>query len=266
MAHKNRKNYSPYKARRQEQGESVLHGHDSRHHKKPEIIYSLNEANDRIYDIFRNHGLKDFPHDKRLLLAQFYQLLMENQQRQNFTRLLKLKDIAIKHFVDSLIVSELTDLCFPLMDVGTGPGVPGIPLKIQHPDREIILAEGVQKRVSFLKEVREQMNLKELNIIGRNINEDFMYPVQGVITRAVEDIPNTLRNVSQCLQTGGKVFLMKGPAVDHEIKMFQDSPWTQYYKLTEDHSYTIINTPHKRRLVVFQKIRQVDLAHLSSQL
>ena len=44
---------------------------------------------------------------------------MENQEKENFTRLLKLRDIAIKHFIDSMIVSELTDLKFPLLDVGT---------------------------------------------------------------------------------------------------------------------------------------------------
>lgn len=249
MAHKNKKNHSPYKARRQKPTTGALSGR----HKKPEVVYSLQEANDRIYDIFCNHGMRSFPSEKILCLAHFYQLLMENQKKQNFTRLLRLKDIAIKHFIDSLVITKLTPLSFPLMDVGTGPGFPGIPLKIQFPEEKIFLAEGVQKRVAFLKEVRKEMGLKNLDIIGRNINEEFEYPVNGVITRAVEDIPNTLRNVSQCLQNGGKVFLMKGPEVDHEIELFKQSQWTDYYKLSEDHAYTLEQTPHKRRLLVFEK-------------
>jgi hypothetical protein len=88
---------------------------------------------------------------------------MENQEKENFTRLLKLNDIGIKHFIDCLIVTELTKLKFPLIDVGTGPGFPGIPLKILYPSERIILAEGVQRRVEFLKDVL----LKESFIKGQ---------------------------------------------------------------------------------------------------
>jgi 16S rRNA (guanine527-N7)-methyltransferase len=227
-------------------------------HRKPETIYDFRQADSRLYDIFRHHGFEDFPHDRRQRLVEFYLLLMNHQLRDNVTRLVKFRDIGIKHFIDSLIVPTLTELEFPLLDVGTGPGFPGIPLKILFPDRKIILAEGVRRRVDFLKAVREEMGLKELDIVGRNIDETFQLPVQGVITRAVEEIPNTLRNISQCLQVGGKVFFMKGPNVDPEIKAAKQK-WAEYFELTKDHSYTLPNTPHQRRLVVFRKIKSPPL-------
>ena len=93
MAHKNKDNVSPYK-NRQPQGPRSLQGK----HEKPEKIYDLEEANDRLADIFKNHHFDVVNHDQRKALARFYQLLMEQQQTQNFTRLLKLRDIAIKHF------------------------------------------------------------------------------------------------------------------------------------------------------------------------
>ncbi|MCB0412165.1 MAG: class I SAM-dependent methyltransferase, partial [Bdellovibrionales bacterium] len=165
----------------------------------------------------------------------------------------KIRDIAIKHFIDSLIILRFTKLSFPLLDVGTGPGFPGIPLKIQFPEQRILLAEGVQKRVQFLKKVREELDLKELDILGRYIHKDFSLPVNGVITRAVEDIGLTLGNVWNCLPAGGKVFLMKGPQVDHELKISQKD-WAGRYKLVENHSYILPNTPHQRRLIVFEKV------------
>lgn len=260
MAHKNKQNYSPYKARKEKAGISlkgpVTHSESKKRESRPEKIYEVEEANDRLADIFRNHEFK-CSHEERKKLAQFYSVLMKNQEHQNFTRLLKIKDVAIKHFIDCMIVTELVDLKFPLIDVGTGPGFPGIPLKIRYPNDKILLAEGVQKRVEFLKKVRADLDLKNLDIIGRNINEHFVYPVQSVITRAVEDIPNTLRNVMSCLQEGGCVYFMKGPGVDPEIKMAEDLK--EYYKLEKDIAYTLKHTENHRRLVVYRKIKNAPL-------
>ncbi len=258
MAHKNKQNYSPYKARKEKAGIS-LKGQATGPVRdfKPERIYTPDEANDRFADIFRNHDF-NCSHAERQKLAQFYHIMMKNQEHQNFTRLLKLKDVAIKHFIDSLIVTELVDIKFPLIDVGTGPGFPGIPLKIRYPDEKILLGEGVQKRVEFLKTVREELQLKNLDIIGRNINEHFVYPVQSVITRAVEDIPNTLRNVLSCVQEGGCVYFMKGPNVDPEIQMVGDD-LKEFYQLEKDIAYDLKHTENHRRLVVYRKVKNAPL-------
>ncbi len=258
VAHKNKQNHSPYKARRQSIGKDLKKDsfRPTRAYK-PDVIYSTEEANDRLADIFRNHEFL-CTHEERKKLAQFYVLLMKNQEHQNFTRLLKIKDVAIKHFIDSLIITEMIDIKFPLIDVGTGPGFPGIPLKIRYPDQKILLAEGVQKRVEFLKQVRSDLEISNLDIIGRNINEHFVYPVQSVITRAVEDIPNTLRNVMSCLQEGGFVYFLKGPAVDTEIKMAESS-LAEYYSLEKDIAYDLRHTNNHRRLVVYKKIKNAPL-------
>lgn len=252
MAHKNKDNVSPYKER-QPGGPRTLKGK----HEKPEKIYDLEEANDRLADIFKNHHFDIVSHEQRKQLARFYQLLMEQQQTQNFTRLLKLRDIAIKHFIDSLVILKHTELKFPLLDMGTGPGLPGIPLKIMFPEDKIILAEGVQKRVEFLKVVREDMTLKNLEIIGRNIGPEFMYPLQGVITRAVEDIRNSLSNIQNCLEVGGRAYFMKGPNVDPEIKTAL-AEWGKYFELVEDIHYSLPETTHERRLVIFEKFKHTE--------
>ncbi len=261
MAHKNKENYSPYKARQESKGidlkASDRVSNQRGTHKKPETIYSVNEANDRLLDIFRNHDFK-CSHEERMKLAQFYRLLLENQEHKNFTRLLKIKDIAIKHFIDCLILTEICELKFPLIDVGTGPGFPGIPLKIRYPKEKILLGEGVQKRVEFLKHVREQMKLENLDIIGRNINPHFVYPVNGVITRAVEDVTNTLKNTINCLQLGGHVYFMKGPGVDPEIEKAQNE-MSEFFKLHKDISYDLPKTENHRRLVIFEKIKHAEL-------
>ena len=261
MAHKNKENYSPYKARQESKGIDLKAtdrvSNQRGTHKKPETIYSVNEANDRLLDIFRNHDFK-CSHEERVKLAHFYRLLLENQEHKNFTRLLKIKDIAIKHFIDCLILTEICELKFPLIDVGTGPGFPGIPLKIRYKKEKILLGEGVQKRVEFLKHVREQMKLENLDIIGRNINPHFVYPVNGVITRAVEDVTNTLKNTINCLQLGGHVYFMKGPGVDPEIDKAQNE-MSEFFKLYKDISYDLPKTENHRRLVIFEKLKHAEL-------
>ncbi len=299
MAHKNKSNWSPYTARKkakqdekaialkkvdallkseralkpgQNAGQntgkkaSATSTTGSRHRKSTEN-YSLDEAEDRLRDLFDNHGLPSVPVAQRRDLARFYQLLMTNQNERNFTRLLTLRDVGIKHFVDCLCVPQILHengipLMFPLMDVGTGPGFPGIPLKIAYPNERIILAEGVQKRVDFLKHVREELGLSNpeapLDILGRNVNEECFVSVQGVITRAVEDASNTLGNVIHALQTGGRVYLMKGPNCGPEIEPALEK-WDEYYRLERDIHYELENTPQQRRLLVFQKIKMHPL-------
>lgn len=257
MAHKNKQNRSPWKDRQKYSSKTVQKNLKGKH-KRPEEAFSFNEADDRIYDILRNHGFSQLAHEKRQLLTKYYFLLIENQKVNNFTRLIKLRDIAIKHFIDSMLPSELFDLKTPLLDIGTGPGLPGIPIKVLNPEKRIILAEGVQTRVEFLKHCRDQLELKELDIIGKYIDESFVYPVKGIITRAVEDIQNTLNKSGNCLQVGGHVYLMKGPNVDPEIKDAKRN-CSEYFSLVKDIGYEIPKTPHKRRLLVYEKIKSKPL-------
>ena len=235
-------------------------------HKKPQNLrqrrefktehFSFEEADDRIRDVFRNHDFDDVSHAHRRMFTEFFFMLMEEQKSHNSTRLRTLREVALKHFVDCLMVLRVTKLEFPLLDVGTGPGFPGIPLKIMLPDSPIILAEGVQKRVEFLKRVREKLNLKNLDIIGRQVNEEFCYPVRAAITRAFADTSETLVHVSNCVQTGGKVFLMKGPNIEDEIAAAKKL--SKSYKLLENTSYSLPNSPHERRMLVFEKIGQLQ--------
>ena len=166
MAHKNLTNWSPYGVKRElVSGEPSGPGggvqrrtprnSSPKRPKKPKRprVFTYHEANDRLQDLFYNHGYGErIGHSLRGQFTRFYLLLMEHQKRQNLTRLHSLKDIAIKHFIDSMMVNKITPLKFPLLDMGTGPGFPGVPLKILlGPEKKIILAEGVQKRVRFLK-------------------------------------------------------------------------------------------------------------------
>ena len=245
MVHKNSSSRKPSKINKKSQKNC---------HRKPTRIFPLKEASERLEDFFYNHGFGIDPTATKLF-ARFYILLMNHQKKENLTRLVSLRNVAIKHFMDSIMVDQVTSLKFPLLDMGSGAGFPGIPLKIiLGPEKKIILCEKAQRRVSFLKKVRQELDLKGLDIIGRNVQENFTYPVEGVITRAVEKTSDTLDHVMHCLKLGGCVYLMKGPNVKSEMEQALKLQG-DYYKLEQYKNYSLPKTPHKRSLLVFKKIK-----------
>ena len=203
------------------------------------------------------HGFSLSP-EQLELVTRYHGYLLDRNRSLNLTRILNLKDMVLKHYVDCFMVHRLLpDLPEPLLDLGSGAGFPGIPLKILCPEKHIILGEGVRKRVAFLRDARELLNLDKLDIIGRNIDKDFEYPVGAVITRAVESIRDTLTRIRNCLKVDGIAIFMKGPSVDSEI---EDAlrKYSVLFTLDADHAYMLPSSPYQRRLVIFRKLRPIS--------
>jgi 16S rRNA (guanine527-N7)-methyltransferase len=204
--------------------------------------------------LLTTHGFSLTQHQLELV-TRYHGYLLDRNRTLNLTRILNLEDMVLKHYVDCFMVNRLLpDFPEPLLDIGSGAGFPGLPLKILSPDKHIILGEGVRKRVAFLRDARELLQLERLDIIGRNIDKDFEYPVAAVITRAVESIRDTLARIRNCLRVDGIAVFMKGPNVDVEIKEALRK-YPDLYALDADHAYTLSSSPYKRRLVIFRKLQ-----------
>ena len=204
------------------------------------------------------HLLKEaeIPLDNRQLdlLWRFHQLLRRHNEEYDLTRLRSFHDIVVKHYIDCMIVPTLIKLPSPLLDIGTGAGFPGIPLKIALPDCEIILSESRSKRVEFLELVVKELGLKGIRVYGRGILPGRMEEkVAGVITRALETAEKTLERVEDILDPGGQVILMKGPHSDEETAEALHLR-NEFYALNKNISYTLPGTHYRRKLVIFEKI------------
>jgi 16S rRNA (guanine527-N7)-methyltransferase len=187
-------------------------------------------------------------------LWRFHQLLRERNEDRDLTRLIEFESVVIKHYVDSLYVGKLMRLPSPLVDVGTGAGFPGIPLKIGHPEVELILAEMRPRRVLFLNDAIHMLGLKHAKTFDHRVSSrSFTEPVRGVITRAVEPITKTLLRTSGATDRGSQIIFMKGPGVDEELREAVRE-FKRDYRLLRDESYTLPHTPYARRLVVFERI------------
>jgi len=188
------------------------------------------------------------------LLWKFHKFLRARNPELNLTRIHNFANIVYKHYVDSIYPAVLTDLPSPLLDLGSGGGFPGIPLKIYKPGLKLILAESRGKRIDFLCSVVQELGLEGVEIVGRKIGPGYTVSVPGIISRAVLSIPETLEIVKGCIAPGGLVILMKGPGCTDELteahKRFGGD-----YELIEDRAYSLPNTSHRRRLVIFTRKR-----------
>ena len=128
-------------------------------------------------------------------LQSYYELLIEWNLVMNLTAITEFDDVAEKHFADSLLIADMVDLnrVRTVIDVGTGAGFPGIPLKILFPEIDVVLLDSLQKRIGFLNTVMAQLNLSGIRAVhGRaeDLGKDPEYRERFdlCVSRAVADL------------------------------------------------------------------------------
>jgi 16S rRNA (guanine527-N7)-methyltransferase len=187
-------------------------------------------------------------------LWQFHQLLRERNEDGDLTRLRAFETMAVGHYVDCILVArKLAELPSPLLDIGSGAGFPGIPLKIARPEVQIVSSEGRARRVAFQQEAIELLGLEGFETFHGRTFSTFPKPVRGVITRALERIPVTLARVRAFVPPGGLAIFMKGPHCDDEIAEAKRDFGTAW-RLRDDIAYELPLIGHGRRLVTFERL------------
>jgi 16S rRNA (guanine527-N7)-methyltransferase len=200
--------------------------------------------------LLRRHGieLKKETLDKLWL---FHSLLRENNKDQDLTRLNAFETIVERHYADCIIINSFVKK-WPrkMLDIGSGAGFPGIPLKLANPHINIILCEPRPNRVNFLKMAIEKMDLQGISVFEHKVTSSSMKePVDGVICRAFGSIAETLPRLGNSLKKGGKAYFMKGPAVKDELHNWKSDE----YNIAEEHFYTIPGSVQQRALIVLER-------------
>ena len=156
----------------------------------------------------------------------YYQILIDWNQRINLTAIVDFEDVQIKHFLDSLTVATvLSDIAtgHRLLDVGTGAGFPGIPLKILFPSLQVVLLESVTKKVKFLNHLISQLGLQGVEIINdraENLGRNAAYREQFsvVVSRAVAPLPELLELTLPFCHLNGIFIAQKKGDIAKEIE------------------------------------------------
>ena len=164
--------------------------------------------------------------DKLKKLEDFYNLLIEWNEKINLTAITNKEDVYLKHFYDSLTLYKEVDLNknITLCDVGTGAGFPGIVLKIVFPELKITLIDSLQKRVNYLNEVIKELGLKDIEAYHYRM-EDYSREnpekFDIITARAVANTKLLCEISVRSLKVGGRIVLMKAN-VDEELDNYYE--------------------------------------------
>lgn len=157
--------------------------------------------------------------------SDYKALLKEWNEKINITAITEDEEIDIKHFLDSVSVlcADVIKGGEKIIDIGTGGGFPGIPLKILKPDTEVVLLDGLNKRLKFLDEVIAQLELKDISTVHGRAEElgrkkGYRESFDIAVSRAVASLNTLCEYCIPFVKVGGYFIAMKGPEVDEEIK------------------------------------------------
>lgn len=162
--------------------------------------------------------------EQAILLIKYYDMLIETNKVMNLTAITEFEEVLTKHFIDSLSITRVYDFNKPLklIDVGTGAGFPGIPLKIIYPNIKVTLMDSLNKRVNFLKEVITTLKLEDITALharaedlGRDSNYREQYDI--CVSRAVANLATLSEYCMPFVKEKGVFISYKGSNVEEEV-------------------------------------------------
>ena len=198
---------------------------------------------------------------KEKQLKQFYDymnILIEWNKKINLTTIVEPEEIILKHFIDSIIICNEIKEGSSLIDVGTGAGFPGIPIKILRDDINVVLLDSLNKRIKFLNEVINCLKLEKISTVhGRaeDVAKNKLYREQFdiAISRAVANLSTLSEYLIPFVKIGGMDISMKSSEIADELNKAKVAINLFGGKIVESKEYILPNSDIKRSLILIQK-------------
>ena len=202
----------------------------------------------------------DIDRSKIVKFYEYMNLLLEWNEKINLTAITEQNDIILKHFIDCLTIKKYLKDNDKIVDIGTGAGFPGIPLAIMSEANKFTLVDSLNKRVNFLNDVKEKIDLKNIEAIHSRAeefgqNKIYREKYDIAVSRAVANLSVLSEYLLPTVKVGGKVICMKGNQVQDEINeaKYALKELGGVIKLTDE--FCLPETDMKRNIIVIEKIK-----------
>lgn len=198
----------------------------------------------------------------------FYEMLTEKNKVMNLTAITEFEDVVEKHFLDSLSLIKCVDLngIMKVLDLGTGAGFPGIPLKIMFPELDMVLMDSLNKRVLFLQEVISELNLSGVTAIhGRAeemaVKKEYREQFDLCVSRAVANLSALSEYCIPFVKPGGTFISYKSGEIEGEVRQAGKAVAVLGGKIVNIEKSVLPETDVSRSFVQIEKIKRTPKSY-----
>lgn len=192
----------------------------------------------------------------------FYEYLIEKNKVMNLTGITDFEEVLVKHFLDSLMVAKVIDMAHvnSMMDIGTGAGFPGVPVKIMFPSVKSVLLDSLNKRVKFLEETFALLKMSDISAIhGRAEefakNKAYREQFDLCVSRAVSNLATLSEYCLPYVRKGGVFLSYKSGKVQEEVEEAAKAISILGGKVKDVMYFSLPGSDIERSLVVIEKVK-----------
>lgn len=201
-------------------------------------------------------------------MEDFVSVFVDKNQMINLTKINTLDEFLIKHILDSVLVNSLVEINpkNKVADLGTGGGLPGVPLSILNSDSDFTLMDSVQKKIRCVNEFADQLGLKNiygisdrLEVLGQN--KKYREKFDLVFARALAPLNVLLELAIPFVHVGGRFVAMKGPGYSGELEKAKNAMGKLSLEVPQIKSYELPNGMGERHLLIFSKVKPTSFKY-----